>query len=130
MNWRALINDINLGQPGTGLAGPGDLMTLAATAGTIRPVQPAGCHSEAGSWRRHSGGGDGASETDFMLIEPSVDLGLNLTDTLVLGVSLGYRWLDGSDSDLLRDEDLEEPDRRGFPALRRILIESPVYNFY
>ena len=108
VNWRALINDVNLAKPGVGSAGPGDLMTFAATAG----YHFAPCSLLDATLKLDLGGGilDGegdASETDFMLIEPSVDLGLNLTDTLVLGVSLGYRWLDGSDSDLMDDEDLE-----------------------
>ena len=108
LNWRSLINDLDLNKAGVEDPGAGDLMTLAASVG----FHLAPCNMLDATLRLDVGGGilevgDDESEIDFMLVEPSIDLGLNLTDTLVFGASLGYRWLDGSDSDLLQDKDLE-----------------------
>lgn len=47
------------------------------------------------------------AETDFILIEPSVSLSVNLTEHLVMGARLGYRFADGSDSRLIQDDQLE-----------------------
>ena len=108
LNWRSLINDLDLNLPGVEDPSAGDLMTISGAVGYhLLP-----CNLLDVTLKLDVGGGmmeagDGASEIDFMLIEPSVDLGLNLTDGWVFGASMGYRWIDGADSGLLEDRDLE-----------------------
>jgi hypothetical protein len=49
--------------------------------------------------------GDDA-ETDFFVVEPQVNVNVNITDHIVMGAGVGYRFADGSDSRLIQDEDL------------------------
>ena len=52
-------------------------------------------------------GNDG--DTDFMIIEPGMYLTWNLTQNAMIGARLSYRIADGSDSELIRDDDLTGP---------------------
>lgn len=50
--------------------------------------------------------GGGRSETDFFVLEPTANAMVNLTDTIEVGVSLSYRWTDGSDTGPYDDSEL------------------------
>jgi len=47
------------------------------------------------------------ANTDFMLVEPSLYLGVNLTDNVTIGTRLGYHIANGSNSRQIKDSELD-----------------------
>lgn len=52
------------------------------------------------------GAGDNDKESDFLFVEPGLNVAVNLNETVELGLGVGYRIANGSDVKGLEDEDL------------------------
>ncbi|MFT5497691.1 MAG: hypothetical protein ACI9TH_003098 [Kiritimatiellia bacterium] len=105
-----LLNDVTLKVPGVPNPHEGEIWYMGVSL--RKHFQP--CKLVDASFRFFIGGGrievgnktDGTdADTDFMLFEPSFELGVNITDRFVLGTRLGYRLADGSDSRLIEDKE-------------------------
>ena len=54
----------------------------------------------------NSGTAPGSDSANLFIAEPDINLEFNLTNTLELGVGIGYRFVNGSDFDALSNSDL------------------------
>jgi hypothetical protein len=110
--YQTTINDLDLNNPASADPAEGDVWDIGGVVEWhLDPCLMVECSLQlfVGKGRIDVGNrsnGD-AAETDFLLIEPSVNVAGNLTDHLVLGFGAGYRFANGSDSPLIRDEDLD-----------------------
>jgi hypothetical protein len=106
-----LVNDLDLNNPG--LADPREAQVWDAGFHLRRHLNRCGLVDP--SLNLYVGGGridvgnktDGDNaDTDFVFIEPSFQLGVNLSEHFVIGLGVGYRIGGGADSRLISNEDL------------------------
>lgn len=51
------------------------------------------------------GGGSGGSEVNFLIVRPTLNLTLNVTETLEIGGGVGYRYMDEGENEALTDHE-------------------------